>query len=113
MKHLTHASTLFPDDLSLTVSRLEDRCEALERRVRAESDAADAGTGRAKAAEARFARLLVWAREEEERRLQAEERLRRACEAGQALEARGTALKEEVRPGGSLSAKAKFILVYI
>ncbi|CAM9252741.1 unnamed protein product [Pylaiella littoralis] len=85
------------DDLSLTVSRLEDRCKALEGSVRAESDAADAEAGRTKAAEARFARLLAWAREEEKRRLQAEEKLRRACEVGQALEARGRALKEEAR----------------
>lgn len=91
-------------ELVLTVSRLETRCEALERRVREESDAAAAGAGRAEAAEARFARLLVWAREEEASRLQAEERLRRACEAGQALEARNKALEEEVgrhpAPGG-------------
>lgn len=71
----------------------------MEGSVRAESDAADAEAGRTKAAEARFARLLAWAREEEKRRLQAEEKLRRACEVGQALEARGRALKEEVRRG--------------
>eukprot|EP00903_Cladosiphon_okamuranus_P009414 g8978.t1 len=83
-------------DLSLTVSRLEGRCEALERSVRRESDAAEAAEGRTKAAEARFARLVVWAREEEQRRLQAEEGLRKACEAGRALEARSKALEEEV-----------------
>lgn len=100
--HLTHpclsASPIDSptDDLSLTVARLEDRCEALEISVRAKSDAADAEAGRAKAAEARFARLLVWAREEEDRRLQTEEKLRRACEVVQLLEARGKALKEEV-----------------
>lgn len=96
-----NASACFPGDLSLMVSRLEDRCELLERNVRAESDAAGAGAGRAKTAEARFARLVVWAREEEGRRLQAEERLRKACEAGQVLEARNTALEEEVSRGES------------
>lgn len=84
------------DDVCLEVSRLEDRCEALESSVRAESDAAKAEAGRANAAEERFARLLVWAREEEERRLQAEEKLRRACEVGKALDERRKALKEEV-----------------
>ncbi|CAM9891084.1 unnamed protein product, partial [Ectocarpus sp. 8 AP-2014] len=71
------------------------RCEALERSVRAESEAAKAEVGRTKAAEARFARLLEWAREEEEHRLQAEEALGRACESGRALEARGKVLEEE------------------
>ncbi|CAM9099300.1 unnamed protein product [Ectocarpus sp. 4 AP-2014] len=83
------------DGLSLTVSRLEGRCEALERSVRAESEAAKAEIGRTKVAEARFARLLAWAREEEEDRLRAEEALGRACESGRALEARGKALEEE------------------
>lgn len=95
-------------DLSLTVSSLEHRCEALGSKVAAESDASAAAEGRAKVAEARFARLVVWAREEEGRRVQAEERLRKACEAGQALEARSKALEEEVsrEPGRrELSAK--------
>lgn len=80
--------------------RLEDRCEALESSFREESDTAKAEAGRAKAAEERFARLLVWAREEEERRLQTEEKLRRVCEVGKALDDRRKALKEEVRRGG-------------
>ncbi|CAN0521418.1 unnamed protein product [Ectocarpus sp. 12 AP-2014] len=83
------------EDLSLTISRLEGRCEALERSVRAESEAAKAEVGRTKVAEARFARLLAWAREEEEDRRRAEEALGRACESGRALEARGKALEEE------------------
>lgn len=41
----------------------------------------------------------MWAREEERRRLQAEEMLRKACEAGQASEARNKALEEEVGRG--------------
>ncbi|CBJ49174.1 hypothetical protein Esi_0207_0040 [Ectocarpus siliculosus] len=83
------------DGLSLTISRLEGRCEALERSVRAESEAAKAEVGRTKAAEARFARLLEWAREEEKHRVQAEEVLGRACESGRALEARGKVLEKE------------------
>eukprot|EP00752_Nemacystus_decipiens_P010615 g9453.t1 len=81
--------------LSLTVSRLEDRCKVLERNVQASTDATEGAEARAKDAEARFARLVVWAREEEGRRLQAEERLAKACEAGQALEARNKALEHE------------------
>lgn len=67
--------------------------------MRAAADAAEAAESRAKAAEARFARLVVWAREEEGRRLQAETRLGKACEAGQALEARNKALEQEVMLG--------------
>lgn len=83
--------------LSRTVARLEGRCEALEGRVGAESDAALAEAGRAKAAEERFARLLAWAREEERRRLLAEESLKRASDAGHAAEERRKELEEEVR----------------
>ncbi|CAB1105148.1 unnamed protein product [Ectocarpus sp. CCAP 1310/34] len=83
------------DGLSRAISRLEGRCEELERSVRAESEAAKAEVGRTKVAEARFARLLAWAREEEADRLRAEEALGKACESRQVLEARGKALEEE------------------
>lgn len=98
---------IFSGDLSLTASRLKDRCEALERNIRAESDATEAAEGRTKAAEARFARLVAWAREEEGGRLQAEERFRKACEAGQALEARTKALEEEVGRGERVVGKGQ------
>lgn len=96
--HSAHSSlTPSPDELSLAVARLENRCGALGGSLRAESDAADAEVARAKAAEGRFERLLVWARNEEGRRREAEERLRRACGAGEALEARVKVVEEEVR----------------
>lgn len=96
--HPAHSSmTPSIDELSLAVARLENRCGALGGSLRAESDAADTEVARAKAAEGRFERLLVWARKEEGRRREAEERLRRACGAGEALEARVKVVEEEVR----------------
>lgn len=86
-----------PDELSSAVARLENRCQALEGSLRAKSDAADADVARAKVAEGRFERLLAWARTEEGRRREAEERLRRACVAGEALEVRIKVVEEEVR----------------
>lgn len=96
--HSAHSSlTPSPDELSLAVTRLENRCGALGGSLRAESDAADAEVARAKAAERRFERLLVWARKEEGRRREAEERLRRACGAGGSLEAMVKVAEDEVR----------------
>ncbi|CAM9387548.1 unnamed protein product, partial [Laminaria digitata] len=85
------------DDLSRAVSELENSRAALERRLRAESDATDAEKGRAKGAEARFERLLAWARVQEERRRKAEEGLRSACEGTQAAKARTKVVEEEAR----------------
>lgn len=91
--------TSSPDDLSRAVSELENSRQALERRLRAESDAVEAEKGRAKGAEARFERLLAWARVQEDRRRKAEDGLRSACEGTQAAKARAAVLEEEVRAG--------------
>eukprot|EP00904_Undaria_pinnatifida_P001563 jgi/Undpi1/11407/HiC_scaffold_30.g13704.m1 len=85
------------DDLSRAVSELENSRQALERRLRAESDAVEAEKGRAKGAEARFERLLAWARVQEDRRRKAEDGLRSACEGTQAAKARAAVLEEEAR----------------
>ena len=85
-----------PDDLSLTLARLENRCETLEVSLRAESDAADVEAARAKSAEDRFQKLLAWARKEEGRRRLAEEKLATVREEGRALEARMGVVKNEV-----------------
>lgn len=96
--HHHHApKTPQADELVKTVSRLENRCDALEGCLRAESDGADAEKARAKESEAKFNRLLVWARAEEERRRQAEQRLSRTREEGKVLEARIKVVEKEVR----------------
>lgn len=68
--------------------------------MRAEAEAARAEAGRTKAAEVRFERLLAWAREEERRRLLAEETLERVSAARDAAGERGKALEMEVSQGG-------------
>lgn len=100
-----------PDDLLLMISRLENRCESLQRTLRAESDAAAAEGNRAKVAEGRFERLLVWGREEERRRRETgkslakadedlsetERTMNKACEEKKGLEAKVKSAEEEVR----------------
>lgn len=100
---MTHRDRFLPtsslDDLSRAVSELENSREALERRLKAESEATDAEKSRAKGAEARFERLLAWARVQEQRRRKAEEGLRSAYEGTQAAKAGAKVVEEEVRTG--------------
>lgn len=93
----SYATQSVSDNLSLTIARLENRCEALNGNLRVESDAAHAERERATTSERQFERLLIWARQEEGRRLRAEEGVAIAVKRGRTLEEKAKKAEREVR----------------
>lgn len=85
------------EELSLSVSRLENRCGVLEDTLKMEQEAVHRENAKATAAESNFETLLAWARQEERRRREAQEGQLRASERATVLEARAAAAEQEVR----------------
>lgn len=84
------------EELSRSVSCLENRCGVLEDTLKIEQEAVLRENSKATAAESNFETLLAWARQEERRRCEAQEDQLRASEKATVLEARATAAEQEV-----------------